>query len=229
MRTLFFFLVLFSLPAEAGVVRNKIADACSRLTDRDPELTKNCVNHAELFEVDSQYIRAVVDFHPSVEIRMKALKSGASVDTLNLCKSLGWSIDNTLSCMRSYPTPSLVKECKKISPKEDEQLKCVRIGRETSQVQACGSLGERVEERFQCLSLDIATLDTINCRNTQQGFSARLRCLQKIVQAREEEYARDQAAMQARYVALKNDPAYGDPSLAPSAPRRRSPASIATK
>lgn len=226
MRLLAFLLVLLSLPAEAGVVRNRITDACSRLTNRDPELSKNCVNHAELFEVDSQYIRAVVGFHPSVEIRMKALKSGASVDTLNLCKSLGWSIDNTLSCMRSYPTPALVKECKKISPREDEQLKCVRIGREVSQVQACGELSDLAEERFHCLSLDIGTLATLNCRNTQRGFSARLKCLEKIVQAREEEFLQDQSALQARYLALKSDPTYGDPSLLPSSPRRRAPASI---
>lgn len=217
-------LLACSLPAEAGVVRNKIADACSRLTGRDPQLTKNCVNHAELFEVDSEYIRAVVEFHSSIEIRMKALKSGASIDTLKLCKSLNWSVDNTLSCMRSYPTPELVKECKKVSARQEDQLRCVREGRDTAQVHACNSISSTTSERFACLELNVPALATYNCRDKFSSFPERMQCMNAVVVAREEEYRRDQKEMKERELALKKDPAYGDPALVK--PPKRVPASL---
>lgn len=222
-------LLALSLSAEAGTVRNKIADACSRLTARDAELTKNCVNHAELYELDSGYVNAVVNFHSTVEVRMKALKSGANVDTLNLCKALGWSIDNTLSCMRSYPTPEVIKACKKISPKEDEQLKCIREGRDAAQINACEGFGTKVAERFQCLELDVSALATINCRSKFQNHSSRIVCMKEDIARREEEYRRDQGEMKERELALRADPAYGDPSMVSPAPSRRIPASSSRK
>ncbi|MGZ3693308.1 MAG: hypothetical protein ACXWQO_03830 [Bdellovibrionota bacterium] len=213
-------LLLITLPVEANA-GSKIADACGRLTARDPELTRNCVNHAELFEVDSEYIGAVVQFNPSVEIRMKALKSGANVETLNLCKSLGWSTDNTLSCLRSYPTPEIIKSCKKLSPKQEEQLRCIREGRESTQVDACTTQSDLVSERFTCLDLNVPTLATINCNNLHSTFTARMACMKKEVLAREEEFQRDQTAMRERVKAIKLDPTYGDSSLVSGAPTHR--------
>jgi hypothetical protein len=220
-------LLLLSLPAEAGVVRNKIADACAELTSHDPDLTRNCVNHAELFEVDSQYIYAAAKFDRTVDVRMKALKSGATVETMKLCKSLRWNTDNTLSCMRSYPTPELIKECKKLSAREEEQLRCVREGRDTTQVQACNSMSEKTQERFQCLQLDVPGLATINCNNLHDNFKARMACMNVEVLAREEEFKRDQVAMQERIQAIKLDPTYGDSSLVVPGlhPSQRMPAS----
>lgn len=215
-------LLLLCSAAQAG---SKIADACSELTNRDPALTKNCVNHAELFEVEAPFIRAVTQFHRSVEVRMKALKSGASVDTLNLCKSTGWNLDNTLSCLRAYPTPEVVRDCKKLSPKEDDQLKCVREGRDTSQINACLEISPLIPERISCLNLDVPAMATINCENKFHTFKERLRCMQQEIASKEDEYRRDQAEMHERAAALKKDPTYGDPLLWPAAPTHRSPAS----
>jgi hypothetical protein len=224
----FLLLLLLCSVAEASSARNKIADACSELTNRDAVLTKNCVNHAELFELDSEFIRAVVGFHRSVDVRMMALKSGASVDTLKLCRSLGWNLDNTLSCLRAYPTPEIVKACKKVGAKEEDQLRCVREGRETAQIDACVAISPKVADRLSCLELDVPAMAIINCENKFHTFKERLRCMEKETAAKEDEYRRDQREMKDRVATMDRDPAPGDPLLVAPAPHR-TPASAPTK
>lgn len=164
-----------------------LVDACRELTNRDPELTKKCFAHAELFEVPVHFVRAVADFDPSVENRMKALKSGADVNTLALCKQQSWSKEGTLTCLRSYPTPELIRACKKISGQEEDQLRCVRMGRETAQVESCFLLGDTMKERFRCLEMDIPALEARTCDTQQSAADGKFKCLQRVVDRRERE------------------------------------------
>ena len=217
-------LVVLSFHAEAARA-HKIADACQALANGDRDLITKCVNHAELFELEATFIRTVVAFHNDVEVRMKALKSGANVDTIQLCKSLGWSLENTLSCLRAYPTPELLRGCKKLSKVEDEQLRCVRYGREVSQVNACETMSENSGDRFRCLELDVPALAAINCRNKSSAVTGRFHCLEQFVRARTEENERDSQQMRREALARIADPANADPLVAPSAPTRRRPAS----
>lgn len=219
-RTLTFIFLFLSLAGEAESA-NRIADACALLTQNDHELTTKCINHAELFELDSGFIKAVAAFDRSIDIRMRALKSGANTDTLELCKKLRWTTENTLSCLRSYPTPELIKGCKKISSSEEDQLRCIRLGKEPAQVNACDSIASQVKEKFRCLEMDVPALATLNCRNKSDSEKIRQNCLQQLVHAREEEYRRDQNEMKREAKASLLDPAYGNPEKVPSFVRRR--------
>lgn len=191
------FLLLPSL-ASAGLRASKVAESCRALTDGDRELLPKCVNHAELFEVDAKLIREFAGFHRDVEIRMKALKSGADSEGLALCKEAGWNLENTLSCLRSYPTRSLLKSCKKLSPNnEDEQLKCLRLGRETAEVDACAGIGATTDEAFRCLEIHATAMQVLHCKRAGLGKPA-FRCLNKIVGLREEEFRRSLAETKIR-------------------------------
>jgi hypothetical protein len=225
LRTLLLTCLLLTFATEAQSA-HRIADACGLLTHNDKDLMVKCVNHAELFELNSEFIKAVADFDPSTEIRMRVLKSGASSDTLQLCKKLRWNLENTLSCLRSYPTPELLKSCKKLSSSEDDQLRCLRLGREAAQVSACDEISGKAWEKFACLERDVPALAVLNCRNQSEKANTRLRCLDEAVQAREEEYRRNQGSMKRDALAGIADPAYGDPDRVPSFPAKRAPAGV---
>lgn len=122
-------ILLCSLHAIAAIAATSgVNEACKQLCDQEAACLKKCVGHAELFEIRPELIKSVAAFDPDTETRLKVLRTGASAETLELCKKADWSLENTLICLRSYPTRDLMKACTKAKRGEDEQVECVRSG-----------------------------------------------------------------------------------------------------
>lgn len=119
--------LFFAIPARAA--NNAVNDACKRLCDTDGECVKKCVGQAELFELKADFINAVTDFTKLPGDRMRALRSGANLEVLALCKQSGWSLDNMMICLRSYPTAEVIKGCKRKSQLQETQVECMRQGK----------------------------------------------------------------------------------------------------
>lgn len=176
-----------STPAEATGLRA----ACNEFAGRDRAALKKCVAHGELFELNGAIVQACTAFSRDPDYRMKCLKSGADVETVKLCRTTGWTIDNVASCLRYYPTAELIKSCKDLSADEEEQIKCVRLGREPSQVKACVVSVESLKGRMLCLEKDVAVAEARICSRKNRGEKARLGCMEEFVAKRDGTYFRE--------------------------------------
>ncbi len=185
LKRLFFFLILLLCTPLAEA--SPLSLACQKLA-ADADNSKKCSEHATYFELNSHYVLTCASLHADTEARMRCLKSGADLETINLCKNLGWNIENTLTCLRTNPTQESIHSCRNFSKEENTQLRCLRLGREQAQVQACQSFSKFPEERFRCLEMDISAADTRTCRNHNPGVEARFLCLQGVVAEREREF-----------------------------------------
>jgi|GEM_PF-5575746 len=179
MRTFFFSLfLLISLSASAA--NNSVHEACRRLCEVEADCLRRCVSHAELMEVRADLVNVAADFHKNPEIRLTALRTGASLDTFGLCGKTGWSTDNKLICLRSYPTAELIKSCKNLSPREEDQVRCVRNGKSSVEVDACSSLLTSPELRLECIGLPITAQQAFSCKVSGLGSQQRLDCLKRL-------------------------------------------------
>jgi hypothetical protein len=204
-RTFLLLICLCLLPPPLAEARTLVA-ACRDLVNGDKKLTRNCVNHGEFFELKAAYVRACLEFHREVDVRMRCLKSGADLEILEICRNSGWSLNSTLSCLRSYPTRELMRACKRLSEKEEEQLRCVRIGRESKQVEACLELLREPVSRLECLRMDIPVTEAKRCQARAKGAKTRIGCLERVVAEREGEYRRDQRELRMRMPASDDVP-----------------------
>jgi hypothetical protein len=174
--------------AEAG---GPLARACSDLVAQDRSLLKKCVSHSEFFELNSAFIQECTRFHKDVDIRMKFLKSGANLEILQICKGAKWSMNGTLTCLRSYPTDELMRSCKKISPSEEDQIRCVRAGVDHSQVESCLALSKDLEQRFRCMKMGVPSFEAKRCERIGKTENDKFSCLQEFVAMRERDYKLD--------------------------------------
>lgn len=171
--------LLFVLAAGPATMAhaNNMHIACKRLCQNESECLHKCVNQSELMELKADFIHAVADFTSSADERMKILRSGADIQTLSLCRETGWSMDNILICLRSYPTPEAVKACKKLSPLQDEQVRCIRMGKTSAEIEACSLLVPGPEQRLICLQMALTAEETRTCRSEKKDSSSRMNCL----------------------------------------------------
>jgi hypothetical protein len=168
----------------AGVA---VHDACRRLCENEAECLRRCISHSELFELNADFVNACTDYNPSVEVRMKVLRSGATRDLLPLCKDTGWGIDNVLICLRSYPTPEVLKACKKLSPKEEDQVRCLRSGNTNAQIEGCFKFGDSTKERLSCLDYHLDIAQPRRCREKASSAEGRLACMDQTKKEKERE------------------------------------------
>ena len=190
--SLLLFLALFSLSgAHAG---NAVNDACKRLCETDGDCVRKCVAHAELMELKADVIHVAAGFHKSVDMRLTALRTGASIETFETCGKSGWSTDNMLTCLRAYPTPELMKSCKKLSPREEDQVKCLRNGKTSAEVEACMKILVSTDLRLQCVGLQLEAKVTETCDLKGQGSRDRLRCLERAPRSASDAHPRRQPA-----------------------------------
>lgn len=177
-------------------------DSCRKLCDNEADCLRRCVSHVELFELTPSFVDLVTDFHPSVEVRMKVLRSGASREILPLCKETGWNIDNVISCLRSYPTPAVIKACKKISPKEEEQVRCLRSGNNSAQVESCSEFGATTAEHLECLGYQADLHVSRRCRSPEKSSRAeRIQCMEQAKAEKEREAREFEAEVRRRVAA----------------------------
>jgi hypothetical protein len=169
------FLLLLSVPSDAA--NNSIHEACRRLCDVEVDCVHRCVGHAELMEVRAELVNVAAEFHKSPDVRLTALRTGASLETFEMCTKTGWSTENKLICLRSYPTASLIKACKNLSPREDDQVRCVRNGKTTAEVEACNRLLVSANIRLECVGLHAGADATETCDQKGRGSLQRLECL----------------------------------------------------
>ena len=172
-------LFLALLPLSGAHAGNAVNDACKRLCETDSECVRKCVAHAELMELKADVIHVAAGFHKSVDMRLTALRTGASIETFEICSKSGWSTDNTLTCLRAYPTQELMKSCKKLSPREEDQVKCLRNGKTSAEVEACLKILVSTDLRLQCVGLQLSAEATEGCNLKGQGSRDRLHCLER--------------------------------------------------
>jgi hypothetical protein len=171
-------LLLFALsPLTHAFAGSAVNDACKRLCETERECVRKCVGHSELMELRADLINVASDFHKEPELRLTALRTGASLETFEICRRSGWSTANQLTCLRAYPTPELMKSCKKLSPREEEQVKCIRIGKTSAEVDACLKILVSNELRLECVGLKLAAEEIESCELKGKGSHDRLRCL----------------------------------------------------
>jgi len=179
MKSLFFlFLFLLAPPAEAS--GSSAHEACRRLCENESDCVRRCVAHVELMEVKANLVNIAADFDKSVEVRMTALRSGASIETFSICGKSGWSTHNKLICLRSYPTPELMKSCKALSAREADQIRCLRNGKASADVDSCNRLLVSPDLRLECLGLEIAADEMSPCAGKGFGSRERLHCLRRL-------------------------------------------------
>ncbi|MGZ3653328.1 MAG: hypothetical protein ACXVB9_12840 [Bdellovibrionota bacterium] len=167
--------LLFTSPTQAG--NNAVNESCKSLCNSESDCVRRCVGQAELFELKSDFINAVTEWTKNPDDRMRALRSGANHEILQLCQSTGWSLDNKMICLRSYPTPDVIKSCKKLSPLQEEQVRCVRMGKTEAEVDACNRLVPGSDRRLECLERNVSAQDSINCRNLGGDTFEKMSCL----------------------------------------------------
>ncbi len=162
-------------------------EACKRLCEGEGECLRKCVAQVELFELKRDFIEASTEWSAAVDTRMRVLRSGANMETISICKKTGWSEENKLTCLRSYPTPGVMKNCKKLSSLEDEQVRCVRTGKTEAEIDACTNLVPGSDLRLECLQRDVTALEVRQCNRSGLDSRARMQCLERWHLAREEE------------------------------------------
>lgn len=176
MKSLFSIAVLL-LACTALAANHSVHDACKRLCATASDCVHKCVSHAELMEIRPDLVNVAADFHKDPEMRMTALRSGASMETFDLCKKTGWSTENKLICLRSYPTAELIKSCKKLSAAEEDQVRCVRNGKSSAEIDKCSSMLVDTKMRLECLGLEVSAKASDECGSLNQGSRQRLDCL----------------------------------------------------
>jgi len=170
------FSFLFSnVPAHAA--NNAVNLACKSLCNAESDCVRRCVGQAELFELKPEFISAVAEWTQKPDDRMRALRSGANLEILDLCKQTGWSLDNMMVCLRSYPTFEVIKSCKRLSPLQEEQVRCVRMGKTDAEVESCRKLFPGTDRRLECLSRNVVAYDIDHCR-PYGDTAAKARCLE---------------------------------------------------
>jgi hypothetical protein len=185
-RTLLFAPFVF-LASLAFAANNSVNEACKRLCETESECVRKCVGHAELFELRCEFISAAADWSPTIETRMKVLRSGANLEVLEICQKTGWSLENKLTCLRSYPTPEVLKACKKLSPRQEEQMRCLRMGKSEAEVNACIALVPGSDLALACLQKQVTAQETRECRRMGLDSKARMDCLEQAVREHEAE------------------------------------------
>jgi hypothetical protein len=174
---LHFPLILLLIPVSLLAGSNSAHEACRRLCDVGSECVRKCVGHVELMECRAEVVNAAAEFHKSADIRLTALRTGASLETFDICRKTGWSTDNKLICLRSYPTADLVKACKSMSAREEDQVNCVRNGKSAADVEACNRLLVSGDMRLKCVGLEVSAMEAESCDRKGQGSLQRLECL----------------------------------------------------
>lgn len=171
-----FALLFVSLAYSAS---NSVHDACRRLCESEKDCVRKCVGHAELMEVRAELVNTAAKFHKDPEVLMTALRSGANVETFELCATTGWSTEGKLTCLRSYPTRELIKSCKRLSTREEEQVRCVRNGKTAAEVDRCASILTDPGMRMECLDLEVTAMESGSCARSGAGSRERLECLRR--------------------------------------------------
>ncbi len=171
-----FFFFFLATNSHAG---NAVNEACKELCKSGKDCIRRCVGHSELMELKADLIQLAAAFHKDPELRLTALRTGANKDSFEICGKSGWSTDNQLICLRSYPTPELMKSCKRLSPIEADQVKCVRNGRSAQAVDACSRILVSNDLRIRCVRLDLSAFETSACDLPGKGSKERLRCLER--------------------------------------------------
>lgn len=175
-------LTLFLLalsPLTHAFAGNAVSEACKRLCEAERDCVRKCVGHSELMELRADLINVAADFHKEPELRLTALRTGASLETFDICRKSGWSTDNQLTCLRAYPTPELMKSCKKLSPREEEQVKCIRMGKTAAEVDACMKILVSNDLRLECVGLQLPVKVTEGCDLKGRGSRDRVECLKR--------------------------------------------------
>jgi hypothetical protein len=179
--SVFILTLLLALPASAA--NNAVNGACRQLCDGDSDCVRKCVGQAELFELRAEFIRAVTEWTVKPDDRMRALRSGANLEILDLCKRTGWSLENMMICLRSYPTRDVIKNCKKLSTLQEEQVQCVRLGKTEAEIDACVRFVPAPNFRLTCLEHQVSMRELKSC-DAQGGDSReRMRCLERAEQS----------------------------------------------
>jgi hypothetical protein len=174
-----FFIFLFLLASPAHAANNAVNLACKSLCASESECVRRCVGQAELFELNADFINAVTEWTKKPDDRMRALRSGANIEILQICKTTGWSLDNMMICLRSYPTPEVIKACKRLSALQEEQVRCVRMGKVDAEVDACSKLFPGSDRRLLCLEKNITAEDTNECRTLGGDSYEKASCLDR--------------------------------------------------
>jgi hypothetical protein len=174
---LFIFFLLFAPRTYAA--NNAVNLACKSLCASESECVRRCVGQAELFELNADFINAVTDWSKKPDDRMRALRSGANVEILQLCKATGWSLENMMICLRSYPTPEVIKACKRLSTLQEDQVRCVRAGKVDAEVDACNKLFPGSDRRLLCLQKYTTAQDTDACRTLGGDSYEKATCLDR--------------------------------------------------
>lgn len=172
------FLLFLALTPVAFANDIGVEQACVDLCDEDDSCASRCVKHAELFEVKANFIQAVAAWSPSQTERIQALRSGANLETFVLCKQTGWAKNDVLTCLRSYPTASMIQSCKRMSALAGEQVRCLRTGKSEAEVDACSALLVGGDQRLACLEKSITAQETHGCQIRGADSKQRLRCLE---------------------------------------------------
>jgi len=135
MKLIFIFLLTFLMPtANAGSRANQ--EACRLLCESESDCLRQCVDHTKLMELHAELVNAASSFDKMPEVRLRALRTGATVEVFDICSKIGWSTENKLICLRSYPTKESVKTCKKLSSREEDQVRCVRNAKISGEARA---------------------------------------------------------------------------------------------
>ncbi|HEY8278391.1 MAG TPA: hypothetical protein VIH99_02125 [Bdellovibrionota bacterium] len=185
MRTLALILLsCFASPAALAVSKGA-EDSCRRICSGDSECAGKCTSHVDLFELQTDFLSSVAAWNVSTDDRMKAVRSGANREVLDLCRSTGWSLDNIFTCLRSYPTPDVIQSCKKLSPRQEEQVRCVRAGKSSAEVDACASAFPGSDMSLHCLEMQVTAQETRWCRERKGGSAERMSCLEDHVAIRQ--------------------------------------------
>ncbi len=188
----------FLLAQPAWSANNAVNDACKDLCSRESECVRRCIAHAELFELNADFIRAVTDFTKHVDDRMRALRSGADIQILELCKETGWSLDNMMICLRSYPSQEVIRNCKKLSPRQEDQVQCVRLGKAAAAIDACNRLTPSGDLRLECLGLPLTVEETKLCGSSGGNSNTRMKCLERTAETHEGKT--EKALLESKYV-----------------------------
>ena len=188
-------LLAFALEAKASA---RVLDACKSLCDGENACIEKCASHAELFELKADFIQAAKNWDSSVDNRLRVLRSGATIDVIDLCKQTGWSQENQLTCLRSYPTREVIKACKKLSPLQEEQVRCVRVGKTEAEIDACSTLFTGTDLRLDCLRKAVNAQETRLCRRSGTSVQARMGCLEGVVAEKNRESQRFLMEVRAR-------------------------------
>ena len=177
-----FFILLSSLLSFVALS----ADASNPCTAfGGPDSQNRCREIVSTYEVSNAVVKYCSEFSRSQEQNFQCLRSGASIEAMNSCKSLGLLPENTLSCFRYSINLSLVKVCGESFQTEDGKLDCVRYGREIGQVQNCKNLFSSEDLRSQCLEFEFTGKELFQCRKQADDEDSRKACLSQTIAVRE--------------------------------------------